>query len=122
MDKTLKDFFDEIKTGKISKLESYNHLKVITNNFEEIPLRLFEEDYSFYLFLEKEKKLAQYSEKDMENAVTEFGKKGLEIPLIEVRKLKIRGLETKGFSVLDTERLLYPTYFFFCYEFERSSE
>lgn len=125
-EKTVNDFFDEVKEGIITNIEIYNKVQKLTDNFDLIKLKLLYDDFEFYLFLEQEYKLAAFSKEDIAKAIEELQKNNRPIPYREIPDFvkTEKGIKVimDGFKVVDDEKLLYPFYFFTCYQFRNLLE
>jgi len=135
---TLYDFFDQIRDGELSELDIHNCVKEITNDFSQYELTLLLKDFEFYLFWQKEEKESEYTneqffkavDKHIENETTIYFRYNLE-PMKKPSKMLLKqevvinhGLpfpEIKGtyFEFINNERLLYPYYFWGCYQFKK---
>jgi hypothetical protein len=110
-------FFKKVNTGEITQIEIYNHVQKITDNFNFDKLNLLEDDFDFYFFMEREKKMAEFTPEDIFQKMEEFEKNNRPIPKIKFPPLKTKNGDKIVEDAIDYEKLLYPYDFFHCYRF-----
>ncbi|MHB8260794.1 MAG: hypothetical protein ACYDCN_06280 [Bacteroidia bacterium] len=115
--------FHSIKECTITEIDIYNTVKKLTDDFKIEALELLLNDFSFFVFLERDRHEGKYTSVDIERAVQDLEKRGLEIPYYyhwDLSKDKdgkiIKTLN--GEKSIDIEKLLYPSDFFGCDRFE----
>lgn len=113
--------FDRIRKGDLTEYDEIILLKDYTQNYDIELLKSLASDISFYIYLYKEEKESTYETEDIENAIEERKKKGLDIPYIKMRepkeltdsqKKKIENFGIKFDSLIDVEALLFPYEFY----------
>lgn len=119
---TVQDFFEKVKEGNLTQLEIYNQVQKFTDNFDLTKLEILFQDFEFFLFVEKEERLGEFSKEEITKALSELEKKKKPIPFIEIPKLPTIGIKhkkDKTDKIIDVEKLLYPYDFFTCYQFSK---
>ena len=108
----------------ITKTEIYNTVEKLTDSFEINKLKILLDDFEYYFFIEKDKKLAECTNEEIWDAIQKLKDKGKPIPYLpnnvfekdENGKTK---LVRKGNSDrVNIEKLLYPYEFYGCYQFQ----
>lgn len=79
---SLNNTFNKIKNGWLSELEQINFIEEITDNYNLEKLKALEHDVSFYIFMEKEERLAEITEEEKEKKFNEYWKKGKRLPTL----------------------------------------
>ncbi|MEI6747805.1 MAG: hypothetical protein WCM93_01475 [Bacteroidota bacterium] len=119
----IEDFFKNIKDCSITKIETYNIIEKLTNNFEVLRLKILLNDFEFYFSEEKEERHSQCTKEEIIKAVDDLRDKGMPIPyhreteLIKDVNGKPKIIDKGESKILNLEKLLYPFDFFCCYEF-----
>ncbi len=113
------DFFDQIREGELQEYDIIIRLKELTDNYDFELLNALDKDLSFYLFNEQEEMESRFSGEDIDAAISERKKNGLEIPLRKPLmpknaklKLEIPLISTPS---IDLEKLLFPFEFYLLY-------
>lgn len=119
---TVQDFFDKVKEGDLTQLEIYNQVQKFTDNFDLTKLEILFQDFGFYLFIEKEERLGECTDEQIQKALRELHERGKPVPYkkqLDIPTLNNMRKKGEPDKVLDTEALLYPFDFFTCYQFEK---
>jgi len=115
-------FFEDIKDGLFSKLELYNRVEKMTDNFNRDKLLILHEDFELFLNIEKDAREGDFTAEDINNGIKEYEAKKMEIPYKNIPNIidKVNGKIVFGpdIKIIDVERLLYPFDFFPCYQFK----
>lgn len=77
---SLNDTFDKIRYGWLSELEQINFIEEITDNYNLEKLKALEHDVGFYIFMEKEDRLAQITEEERQKKFNEYWEQGKRLP------------------------------------------
>jgi DNA-binding transcriptional ArsR family regulator len=115
------DILDDIRVDHTSDVELYKIIKKQTS-FKLEPLKLMLKDISFYLFVEKEKKLATIKPEVVQAALKKLEEQGLTeedlikegyIKVFKVPKTLTEPLGVEEKLTIDEEALLYPFEFYY---------
>jgi hypothetical protein len=82
------EFFDLVKTGRISDLDVYNYVQEMTDNFDEIKLNLLCDDFDFYFFMAEEEFLGSFTRQEIEDKIKEYGEQDRKIPMLSDKVYK----------------------------------
>lgn len=114
--KDLKDFFTQVRSGKVSSLEQLNFLEELTDRFQSIKLNLLIKDLKLFREEEKRKLLSQYKKVKKTNLYKKTIKNGDPIPFVDFYEaFKFKGIEDKlpeNFYLVEGEKYLawfFPT-------------
>lgn len=119
--------FDRVRYDDVNDYDMTMLLKEYSQNYDIELLNCLAKDISFYLFVEKEEMENNYVNEDIENAIIERKKSGLEIPYTKIREpkkisddqqKKIDKLAIKFKPVINLEHLLFPYEFYNVRRFE----
>ncbi len=108
---TIYDFFDKVKNEDFGRTDILMKLKELSHDFDIDILRSILYDLDFYLFVEREEKESEFTPEDIDNAIEERNKKGLEIPYYKITPNAIFG----DAKILNKEELLFPFEFYNLY-------
>jgi len=116
-------FFNKIRHCEIAKIEIYNFVELLSDNFNRDKLMIILDDFEFYLFNEKEEFESELSHQDIINAINELNEKKKDIPYIKLIDIKDKNGKPliehpEKSNIVDLEKLLFPYEFFCCYQFK----
>lgn len=77
---SLTDTFEKIKNGWLSELEQIRFIEEITDNYELEKLKALEHDLSFFIFMEKEERIAEITEEEKEKKFNKYWEQGKRLP------------------------------------------
>lgn len=109
--------FDKIRNDEINDFDMVMLLRKYSNGYDIELLKNLEKDISFYLFIEKEEREAEFSEEEINKRISERENIGLKIPfrtslLITAEDFRNKTKPKKEVKILDKEALLFPYEFF----------
>ncbi|MGN7986058.1 hypothetical protein ACTJKC_01895 [Pedobacter sp. 22226] len=120
------DFLEGVYDGSVSQIEQFKWAETMTNGFQLEPVRLLENDVSFFIFMKKEELESSFTTSEIEGAIERLKNNNRPIPYREVPDLskmekgmgkgQIKSLPTRKY--LDIEKLMFPYEFFTIYRFQ----
>jgi hypothetical protein len=121
------ELFDKVRHNDINDYDMTILLREYSKNYDIELLKSLSKDVSFYLFVEKEEKEAEFDLQDIQEAIDKRKESRLEIPYIkpikpknltEKQKKIIEKTPLNTNPILDKEALLFPYEFFSVRKFQ----
>ena len=94
---TTREFFEQVRSGKITGLDTYSKVQELTDNFDETKLNLLCKDYDFYVFILYEEWLASFTDEEIEKKIHEWQKEDRKLPYAGDKKPHINLLYVDDF-------------------------
>lgn len=82
------DFFDEVYEGYLSEFDMLNMVEELTDQFDNVKLKLMCNEFDFYLFMKQEEFLGSFSHEEIENKIHEIERAGKKIPVMSDKVYK----------------------------------
>lgn len=131
MFKNTNDFFDLVRTGNVSEIDTHEFIYKKTKKHNIDKLKTLLKDIEFYLFVEKDFLIGDITPKMWEEKHNYYKEKGESIPMEKKENLmksinKKRGIdvtkEPDYIHYYDEEKLFFPLEFWCIYELQRYVE
>ena len=114
---TVYTFFDLVLSGEMGALDIDNYIQQKTDNYDYKKLKSLLSDIEYCMFCEKEEKISEYNNIDIEKALKDLQSKNKEIPYKEIPEIKGKdGKVMKASKILDLEKIFFPFDFFTIYQ------
>lgn len=80
------DFFDSAYYEYQPKLDLFNTVQELTDNFDEAKLNMICDEFDFYCFMKKEEWLGSFEDEEVQKAMHKLEKEGKKVPMITESK------------------------------------